>query len=94
MIELLKKYYKAILGASLLIASCSTIYAFADDFLYTQAEANIKIAQDNKRVCDEDGALLIVLEAQYPPGSTIPPHVARRMQQLRESVARTCVKRG
>lgn len=70
------------------------VWAFADDVLYLQSEANIHLTQDSRRICQEDGALLIVLEAQYPPGSTIPPHVAQRMAELRQSVAQHCTNRA
>jgi hypothetical protein len=70
------------------------IWAFADDVLYTQAEADIHLSQDSRRICIEDGAKLVILEAQYPPGSVIPPHVAVMIAELRESVAQHCVKRG
>lgn len=85
---------KWILSIAALFGAIGTIYAFADDVLYFQSEANIHLTQDSRRICHEDGALLIVLEAQYPPGSNIPPHVAQRMAELRESVARHCTRRA
>lgn len=85
---------KWIISFSALLVAIGTIYAFADDFLYLQSEADVDLAQNSTRICNEDGALLIVLEAKYPPGSTIPPHVARRMAELRQSVAQHCTKRA
>ncbi len=85
---------KWILSIAATLTAIGTIYAFADDYLYFQSEANIHLTQDSSRICQEDGALLIVLEAKYPPGTEIPPHVARRMAELRESVAKHCARRA
>lgn len=89
------KTFSAICAIILPIAGVGgLVWAYADDVLYFQAEANIHLTQDSDRICKEDGALLIVLESQYPPGSDIPIHVAQRMADLRESVAKHCTKRA
>jgi len=86
--------FKWIIGIAATLTALGTIYAYADDILYFQSEANIHLAQTSQRICIEDRAVLIMLEAQYPPGSNIPPHTAQRMAELRESVAQHCTKRA
>lgn len=88
---------KWISGVCAVIIPIATVWwgvvSYADDYLYTQAEADIHLTQTANRVCIEDSAKLVILEAQYPRGSVIPPHVATMMATLRDSVNRNCVKR-
>ena len=86
---------KWILSLAGLLTACGSIYAFADDILYTQAEADFHLAQDSERICKEDRAELIDLQRYIatlqPP---IPPYLDDAVSDLIESVNYHCTSRG
>jgi len=77
------------------LTAMGTIYAFADDFIYLQSEADIHLAQASSRICKEDRAELIDLQRYIatltPP---IPPYLDDAVADLIESVNYHCAKRG
>lgn len=85
---------KWIIGFAATLTAIGTIYAFADDVLYFQSEANIHLTQDSARICKEDRAELIDLrryiESLDPP---IPRYLFDQLALLEESVAQHCTKR-
>ena len=93
--EEVKEMMKYILSAAAALTAMGTIYAFADDFIYLQSEADIHLAQDSLRICKEDRAELIDLERYMatlqPP---IPSYLYDVLAELQESVAVHCAKRG
>jgi len=76
-------------------ATAGAVYAFADDVLYLQSEADIHLAQDSNRICREDRAELIDLEryiaSLQPP---IPSYLYDQLAMLEQSVATHCASRA
>lgn len=86
---------KWILGIAATLTAIGTIYAYADDILYFQSEANIHLTQDSARICREDRAELIDLERYIstlqPP---IPSYLYDQLAMLQQSVATHCTSRA
>lgn len=86
---------KWILATAATLTAIGTIYAFADDVLYFQSEANIHLTQDSYRICREDRAALIDLERYIaslrPP---IPSYLYDQLAMLQQSVATHCASRA
>lgn len=86
---------KWIISIAATLGAIGTIYAYADDMLYFQSEANIDLALRDERICREDRAALIDLEryiaSLQPP---IPTYLYDQLAMLQQSVATHCAKRG